>query len=304
MSARVISGSAVELFLDAGAELGEGPVWDDRAQELWWVDISAGRVHRCSPAGHDRVALQVGEDAGSVALTETDGTVVVAAGRDLVLLHPAGDTSHLVTVGDVVRTGVLNDCNCDPAGNLWVGVKTEAETEPIGCLRVVTPSLQVTTVLDALTIPNGIDWSPDGRWMYFADSPTLRVDAFPVQDERPGSPRLGPPTTLALAEPGQGIPDGLTVDSEGAVWVAYWDGWRACRYLPDGTLDTVVEVPVAKVTSCAFGGEDLRELYVTTAAYELSAAERTAQPAAGGIFRVRVEVPGLPARRFAASYTL
>ena len=294
MSAQVISGSDVELFLDAGAELGEGPVWDDRAQYLWWVDISAGRVHRCSPAGHDRVVLAAGQDTGSVALTETGATLVVAVGQDLVLLHPAGDTSHLVTVGDVVRTGVLNDCKCDPAGNLWAGVKTEAETEPIGCLRVVTPSLEVTTVLEALTIPNGTDWSPDGRWMYFADSPTLRVDAFPVQDGR-----LGPATTLATAEPGQGIPDGLTVDSEGAVWVAYWDGWRVCRYLPDGTLDAVVELPVAQVTSCTLGGADLRELYVTTAAYELSAAERRAQPAAGGIFRVRVDTPGLPARRFA-----
>jgi sugar lactone lactonase YvrE len=298
VSARVISGSGVELFLDARAELGEGPVWDDRGQELWWVDVSAGRAHRCSPAGHDRVALQAREAVGSVALTEADGAVVVATGRDLVLLHPSGDTSHLVTVGDVVRTGVLNDCKCDPAGNLWVDVSTEAEAEPIGCLRVVTPSFAVTTVLDGLTVPNGVDWSPDGRWMYFADSPTSCVDAFPVHDERPGPGRLGQPTTLASVEPGQGIPDGLTVDSEGAVWVAYWEGWRVSRYLPDGTLDAVVELPVAKVTSCTFGGQDLRELYVTTAAYELSPQERRAQPAAGGIFRVRVDTPGLPARRF------
>lgn len=294
MSARVIASPDVELFLDAGADIGEGPVWDDRGQELLWVDITGGRVHRCSQAGQDRVALEVQAAIGSVALTETDGTVVVAIGRDLVLLAPAGATSHLATVGDVVEGGVLNDSRCDPAGNLWIGVSTEAETEPIGCLRVVTPSLAVTTVLDGLTIPNGIDWSPDGRWMYFADSPTRRVDAFPFQGTRVGSP-----TALATVEPGQGIPDGLTVDSEGAVWVAYWDGWSVRRYLPDGTLDTVVQVPAAKVTSCTFGGPDLRDLYITTAAYQLSEPERKSQPAAGGIFRVRVDTPGVTARRFA-----
>jgi len=230
---------------------------------------------------------------GSIALTEDDGMVVVAAGQDLVLLSPTGDTSHLVAVGDVVDAGILNDCGCDPAGNLWVGVTTEGETEPIGCLRVVTPALEVRTALGGLTIPNGIDWSPDGRRMYFADSPTLRVDAFPFDDTR-----LGPSTTFASADPGTGIPDGLTVDSEGAVWVAYWDGWRIERRLPDGALDLVVELPVAKVTSCTFGGSDLRDLYITTAAYELSPEDQKAQPAAGGIFRVRVGVPGLPTRRF------
>jgi sugar lactone lactonase YvrE len=294
VSARVIARSDVELFLDAGAELGEGPVWDDRSQELWWVDITGGRVHRCSPAGHSRVVLDVNAAVGSVALAGGDGTVVVAVGRDLVLLYPTGETSHLVTVGDVVHGGVLNDSRCDLAGNLWVGVSTEAETEPIGCLRVVTPSLEVASILGGLTIPNGIDWSPDGRWMYFTDSPTLRVDAFPF-----AGTRLGSPTAFATVEPGHGIPDGLTVDSEGGVWVAYWDGWCVKRYLPDGSLDVVIELPVAKVTSCTFGGEDRRELYITSAAYGLSGEERKVQPAAGGIFRVRTDTRGLPTRRFA-----
>jgi sugar lactone lactonase YvrE len=293
VSTRVVTGPDVELFLDAGAELGEGPVWDDRGQHLWWVDIAHGQVHRCSSTGDDRVMVEMNAAVGSIALTEDDGTVVVATGRDLVLLRPAGDTSHLVTVGDVVDTGVLNDSACDPAGNLWVGVSTEGETEPIGCLRIVTPALEVTTVLEGLTIPNGIDWSPDGRWMYFADSPTLRVEAFPFENTR-----LGPATTLARADPGGGMPDGMTVDSEGGIWVAYWDGWRVERHQPDGTLDLIIELPVAQVTSCTFGGGDLQDLYVTTAAYSLSPEERKAQPAAGGIFRVRVDRLGLPARRF------
>src|SRR5258708_202812 len=253
MTRKVVAGSDVELFLDAGAELGEGPVWDDRSQQLWWVDIAQGRVHRCSPTGDDSVMAEMNSAAGSVALTDDLATVVVATGQDLVLLHPNGDTSHLVRVGDLVDRGILNDSGCDPAGNLWVGVSTEGETEPIGCLRVVTPALEVRTVLEGLTIPNGIDWSPDGRWMYFADSPTLRVDAFPFEDAR-----LGPSTTLARADPGRGIPDGLTVDSEGAVWVAYWDRWRVERRLPDRSLDVLLHLPVAQGPTRTSAGTALR----------------------------------------------
>lgn len=213
VGAKYFAGADVELFLDAGAELGEGPVWDDRCQVLWWVDIAGGRVHRCSPAGRDRVVMDVDVAVGSVALTESDDTVVVAAGRDLVLLHPTGNTSHLITVGDVVDRGVLNDCSCDPAGNLWVGVSTEEEIEPIGCLRAVTPALEVTTVLGGLIIPNGIDWSPDGRWMYFADSPDAARRCLPssrcaariTHDARSGRTRPGRPGRTHGRQRGRGL---------------------------------------------------------------------------------------------------
>jgi sugar lactone lactonase YvrE len=237
--------------------------------------------------------LDTGTAIGSVALT-TDGRVVASVDQDVALVTPDGGASVLVSVGDVVEGGVLNDCGCDPDGNLWVGVTTAEETEPIGCLRVVTPGLEVTTVLDGLTVPNGIDWSPDERLVYFVDSAARRVDVF---TSRPGA--LGEHAVLAAIESGDALPDGLTIDSEGGIWVALWDGWSVRRYLPDGTLDTVIEVPVAKVTSCAFGGDDLGELFITTAAVELTPADRAEQPLAGAIFSVRPGVAGRATRRFA-----
>ena len=297
MSATVITAADVEVFLAAGAILAEGPVWDDRRQQLWWVDITAGQVHRASPAAgglraRDEVVAELRCPVGSVAMTEDD-RLVVAAGQDLMTLHPDGSISQLVAIGRDVAGGVLNDCGCDPEGRLWVGVTTETESEPIGCLRTVSPALEVSTVLTGLTVPNGVDWSPDGRLMYFADSPSGHVQAFAFNGGR-----LGRPVPLTQDGAGQGLPDGLTVDSEGGIWVAYWDGWRVERRLPDGSLDMLVELPAAQVTSCAFGGPQLRDLFITTAAHGLGAAERASQPSAGSIFRVRPGVTGLPARRF------
>jgi sugar lactone lactonase YvrE len=290
---RVLRDQDVDVVLEAGAALGEGPVWDEVRQELWWVDISGHQLHCWSPASGDRVALDAGTAIGSVALT-ADGRVVAAVDQDLVLVTADGGMRVLVTVGDVVEGGVLNDCGCDPDGNLWVGVSTAAETEPIGCLRVVTPGLEVTTVLDGLTVPNGIDWSLDERLVYFVDSPARRVDVFA---SRPRA--LGERSVLAVIDSGDALPDGLTVDREGGIWVALWDGWSVRRYLPDGTLDVVVELPAAKVTSCAFGGDDLEDLFITTASLDLTTpADRAEQPLAGAIFRVRPGVAGRAARRF------
>jgi hypothetical protein len=180
----------------------------------------------------------------------------------------------------------------DPVGNLWVGASTEGETEPIGCLRIVTPALEVRTVLEGLTIPNGIDWSSDRRWLNFADSRSLRVEAFPFENAR-----LGPPTTLARVDPGQGIPDGLTVDSEGAVWVAYWDRWRVQRHLPDG--------PSTSSSSCPWPRSRAAPSAPVTCGISTSrqrptgSPRRTEGPARGRpVFRVRVDTPGLPTRRF------
>lgn len=291
---RVLRATHADVVVDAGAALGEGPLWDDARQVLWWIDMMGHQVHRWSPGSGDEVILDAGTVIGSVALT-ADGRLAVAVDRDLVVVDPDGGSASLVAVGDGVPGGVLNDSGCDPDGNLWIGVSTEEETEPVGCLRVVTPDLQVTTVLTGLTVPNGIDWSPDERLVYFVDSPARRIDVFPA-----GRKALGTRATLAVIET-DAMPDGLTVDREGGIWVALWDGWSVRRYLPDGSLDLVVELPAAKVTSCAFGGEDFRDLYITTASCDLTAAERAAQPLAGAVFRVRTEVAGSPARRFALS---
>jgi sugar lactone lactonase YvrE len=159
----------------------------------------------------------------------------------------------------------------------------------------VTPDLTATKVLSGLTVPNGIDWSLDGRTMYFADSSAHRIDAFQFDA---ASESLGERSTFASYEPRDGAPDGLTVDAEGCVWVALWGGWSVRRYRPDGRLDLVVEVPVERVSSCGFGGAGLRSLYVTTASPDGDADSRRAQPAAGGLFRYLAPAAGRPVRPF------
>jgi sugar lactone lactonase YvrE len=151
-------------------------------------------------------------------------------------------------------------------------------------------------VVEDVTISNGLGWSPDGTTMYYVDTPTLRVDRF---DFDPASGDISNRREFVTIREGGGRPDGLTVDSEGAVWVATWPGYGVHRYLPDGTLDAIIPLPVSNVSSCEFGGPDLLDLYITTAWELLSEEEHAAQPLAGSLFRTRVEVPGKPRVPFA-----
>jgi sugar lactone lactonase YvrE len=188
----------------------------------------------------------------------------------------------------------FNDGACDPQGRFWAGTMSlDGRTGSASLYRLDT-DLRVTRVLDGVSVSNGIGWSPDGATMYYVDTATDRIDAFDFDGVvgTPGRRR----TFVEL--PGPGSPDGLCVDADGAVWVALWGGWSVERYLPDGTRDAVVELPVAQVSSCAFGGPELEQLFITTAWDGLSAADREAQPLAGALFRVEPGVRGLPTTPF------
>jgi sugar lactone lactonase YvrE len=281
--------NAAELAADIRADLGEGPVWDDQNEQLVWVDMIAGRLHYYSPGSRSDHAVQLGRTLGSVVLDGHGGLVIAAQGG----LFRLGQQAKLELLLPLEASpgSFLNDSCCDPAGNLWVGTTTEAEVPGAGALYRVSPDLSVTRMLGDLTIPNGLDWSPDGTTMYFADSPTGRVEAFPFD---PVTSRLGKPVAFACFAPGEGVPDGLAVDAEGGVWVALWGGWSVRRFTSGGQLDLVVDVPVEHVTSCAFGGLALADLYITTA----SGAAHDSQAPAGGLFHFRAGQAGRPVRRF------
>jgi sugar lactone lactonase YvrE len=286
---------SVELVVDARAEVGEGPVWDDRYGRLLWVDITPGLLHSLDPRTGSTTVRPAGQSLGSVLVRDRGGLVLAL--RDG--LHAADATARrtepLLPIDAAHPLLSLNDSACDSAGRLWVGSVSDGEEPSSGRLYRVGPDLCVTPVLDGTTLANGIGWSPDERTMYFVDSTTLTVSAFDY-DVATGTPT----DRRALAETAEalGLPDGLAVDEEGFVWVAHWGGWCVRRYAPDGSLDRVVELPVAQVSSCGFGGDDLGDLYVTTAAYQLGPGELARQPAAGGLFRLRPGVKGLPAHRF------
>ncbi len=283
-----------EVAGGARAGLGEGPRWDAATQTLLWVDIPAKLVHRYDPATRTNTTQQVA-DVVSLALPRRRGGVVIGLPDGLHLLD--GERSPLIAAIESEQAGTrTNDGACDAAGRLWVGTMALDERSPLGALYRVDANLSVTTVLTGTTISNGLGWSPSGQDFYFIDSPTRRVDVFDFDPETGALENRRP---LAAVEVEGAVPDGMNVDAEGGVWVALHGGWGLNRYSPDGELVAEVRLPVAKITSCCFGGPELRDLYVTTRREGLSDAERAAQPLAGALLRLDVGVAGLPTHAFA-----
>ena len=283
-----------ELELDAKTELGEGPVWDPRAACLYFVDILRGHVHRYEPGTRSHSIYAVNQSVGAVALTET-GDLALAARDGFARLDLESGRLTMVAKIEADRPDLrMNDGNCDAAGRFWAGTMALDERSGAGALYRLSEDGRVETMLRPVTISNGLDWSDDARQMYFIDSPTQRVDVFDF-DLRDGA--ISNRRTFVQIPPDAGVPDGLTLDAEGFVWVSLWRGGAVHRYAPDGVLDCIVRLPVTHPTSCAFGGSDLRDLYITTAAIALSAQERTQQAGAGGLFRCRPGPAGRPAHR-------
>jgi sugar lactone lactonase YvrE len=188
----------------------------------------------------------------------------------------------------------FNEGKCDTSGRFWAGTMAYDETPGAGALYRLDPDGRASLMLIGVTISNGLAWSLDGRTMYYIDSPTRRIDAFSFTPETGEISDRRPVITI----PGElGVPDGMTIDAEGGLWVALWGGAAVHRYL-DGRLAEVIRLPVSQPTSCAFGGSDLDELYVTSAREGLSFEQREAQQLAGAVFRVRPGVRGLPAAVF------
>ena len=288
-----MAGLDVELVLHSDAVLGEGPVWDDRTGRLWWVDIVRGVAHRFDPATGRDDQFVVGHAVSAVFLTESEDPLLAVSDGIASLDTYTGDVERVVPIEPNDPLMRLNDAKVGPDGALWVGTMAVDERPGAGSLMRVDPDRSTTTLLANLTVPNGLDWPDDGGFV-FVDSPTRRIDRF---DVGPDGALLGRGLMADLASV-DGVPDGMTLDVEGHLWVGMWNGWCLVRVSPEGQIVTRVRVPVARVTSCTFGGPGLDELYITTAARDLSPTEKTAQPDAGSVFRYRPGVAGLPARRF------
>ncbi|MEU0722945.1 SMP-30/gluconolactonase/LRE family protein [Streptomyces sp. NPDC006140] len=276
-----------EVAVRAEAELGEGPTWDAAAGRLLWIDILGSRVHTYDPATGRRTTRRTEQHVGAVK-PRAGGGLVLNLRDGVGLLDPDGTFRWLHH--EPVPGRRANDAAIAPDGALWAGTMRYDEAPGGGTLSRVTGEGTVEVVLDDVAVSNGTGWSPDGRLMYYIDSPTRRVDVFDYADGRISGRR-----TLAVIEEDAGFPDGLTVDAEGCVWVALWQGSAVRRYTPGGELDRVIELPVPLVTACAFGGPDLTDLYVTTARTGL-----TEPPAlAGSLFVVPGAGKGLAQPAFA-----
>jgi sugar lactone lactonase YvrE len=275
-----------EQITDAVAYHGEGPVWSERWGGLRWVDMLAGDV--LSLRANGTVARRHVAAVAAALRPRRGGGAVIGVERGFALEDVHGG---LVQLGDLWDDeGIrMNEGGCDPDGRFYCGSMAYDKRPGAGAVYRLDRDRSVRVVLDDVTVSNGLDWSPDGKLAYYNDTETGGVDVFDYEREAGLSGRR-----RFVETPGR-RPDGLTVDSEGGVWVALSNAGCVQRYTPEGVLDAVVELPVTKVTACTFGGPRLEELFMTTSRENL---EPGSEPLAGALFRAIPGTSGLPAREF------
>lgn len=301
-----------KLAIDARDTIGEGPTWDAAKGRLLWLDNTVGLIHEAKSdgAGSYRESRRWNLDRpAGAAIPQAKGGLVVAGGVEIFLLSEAGDIAPFARLDADPNRIHVNDAKCDPQGRLWVGTLASDFTPALGALYRVDPDGTITTMLKQVTLSNGMDWSPDGATFYYIDSGARSVDAFDFDAARGAISRRRTIVTIAR---GEGVPDGMTVDREGCLWVAVPATGEVRRYAPDGALLTRVEISAPAVTSCAFGGADGKDLLITSAAVRLPdavlplvgftaemAEKAAAAPGAGGLFVCRPGATGRPATPFA-----
>jgi sugar lactone lactonase YvrE len=288
---------SAELVLDAQAELGEGAIWDADRRVLYWVDILGCQVHVYDPASDQDRAIDVRQYVGTVVRRRSGGLMLALhhgfANLDL-------ETGRVEVVADPEQHlpgNRFNDGKCDPAGRFWAGTLALDGAPEVASLYRLDADLSVHKMLDGVTCSNGIVWTLDNTTMYYIDTALRRVDAFDYDLE---TGAISGRRTAFEVPPEMGFPDGSTLDGEGMLWVALWQGGAVARWNPaTGQLLQTLAVPAPNVTSCAFGGPNLDRLYITTARNGLSKEALQQYPLGGGLFCADVEVRGLPACEFA-----
>jgi sugar lactone lactonase YvrE len=287
---------AVVAVHQANALTGEVPCWDARRETLWWVDIQGQRLLGLSPQSGRQQEHNLPSMPGLLAL-RGDGGLVVGLEDGLYPFDPAtgiGDRLVAVEANDA-RTRI-NDGSADATGRLWFGTMDKTGSgQPIGSLYCLSADRSLRTVRTGIGVPNAIAFSPDGRTFYFADTPTGTLEFC---DFDASTATLGPPRSF-VAYPAGERPDGICIDTEGAVWVAVVGGSRIERRLADGTLHTVIELPVSRPTMPMLGGADRRTLFVTSQRRFLTATQLASEPLAGDLIAVRTDVPGAMPRSVA-----
>jgi sugar lactone lactonase YvrE len=275
-----------------GDQHGECATWCERTRRLWWSDLFGVAVRCCDPAtGRTARHSLAGATLGSFALREQGGLLLALDNR-LVLFDPeSGDLGALAGPEDALDHRHFNDGRCDRQGRFWVGAMDANVTAPNGVVYRVDADHTVHRMFGDFKLPNAAAFSPDGRTYYFSDCRARLIWAFELD---PASGELGKRRVFADTASHPGQPDGSCVDADGCLWNAEFFGGRVVRFAPDGRLDRVIELPVARPTCCTFGGPDLDTLYVTTARRGLSEREQAEQPLAGCLLALRPGVRGLP----------
>lgn len=294
--------SAISQVVYSGrAELAEGPVW--HAGALWWVDIVSGTLNRLDPETGLNTSRATGGFLGAAVPCE-DGRWVLARRHECTLFDwETGRFSPLAVPSEgIAPRHRFNDGKCDPTGRFWAGTLSLDQAPGEAALFVVEAAGQIRRALNGLSLSNGLGWSPSGKDFFHIDTPTRIVSSYAFDG---ASGILGSRKPLIQFTEAEGFPDGMTVDAAGHLWVALWGGGAVVRV--NGVTGEIIErhpLPVKQVSSCTFGGADLRTLFITTAWEGMSMAQREAQPLAGSIFAFRTAVEGLPVTLFRNPRTL
>lgn len=283
----------VECAFESKDILGEGPVWSVDEQALYWVDIKRALLQRLTLKTGKHTTWKMPSDIGSYALRESGEAVVALRTGFAFFDFDSGDIEPIVDPEAHLPGNRFNDGKCDRQGRFWAGTMAETEDSPSAAFYRLDVDGSCHTMRTGVTVSNGLGWSPDNKIMYYTDSPTCNIYAY---DFDLASGAIHNERVFVHHE--DGFPDGLTVDAEGYVWGAKWDGWKVVRYAPNGTVDRVVDMPVQRPTSCMFGGPNLTQLFITSASIDLTEAELAQQPLAGSVFVVETGVKGLPEPKF------
>ncbi|MDR3354913.1 MAG: SMP-30/gluconolactonase/LRE family protein [Synergistaceae bacterium] len=285
-----------ELLFEAGDVVGEGPYWDSEKKILHWVDIGGKRVHSYDTVKKIDKPIETGDLTPAMTLTKSGRALVVLKNTIKIMDLDTGSGQTVFKMESLPDRVRFNDGKCDAAGRFWVGTMDIEETEKLGCLYRIDPGFSCKKILDGAVIANGMAWSADNRLMYFIDTPTREVWEFDF-DITFGE--ISNKRIVAVIPDGEGAPDGMTIDSEGMLWVAQFRGAKVSRWNPR-TRERIAEYPVPtyNITCCTFGGCDMDELFITSANVLMEGSTKDQQKLAGSLFKLKPGVKGLKPNRF------
>ena len=272
------------LIVDSRCQNAEGPLWHPLEKRLYWTDIPSGHLFCYSPATHTHEQIYTGEPVGGFTI-QADGSLLLFKARGVIERWSAGNTTTITELPKEQNTR-FNDAIVDPLGRVFCG--TMPTSERLGRLYRLNTDGSVDLILDELDIPNGMSFTPDQKQLYLTVSNERKIYRFDYDRE---SGNLSNQTELITTPQGEGVPDGLTVDAEGNLWSARWDGGHLFRYTPEGTQVLSIPLPAKKVTSVTFGGSDYTQMFITTAGGNNRSSEGAG---AGAIFQLDSSIQGMP----------
>ncbi|GGW27493.1 SMP-30/gluconolactonase/LRE family protein [Arenibacter certesii] len=276
---------SVEVVCDHISELGEGPIWDEARGLICWVDILNGHIHEWATENKTMNTINVGQMIGAMAVT-ADGNYVAAVHNGFVFIdRKTGTLNVIANPEEHLPENRFNDGKCDPAGRFWAGTMPLSEDKPSGSLYVLNKDRSIEKRENNVTISNGLAWDLKEKAFYYIDTPTLEVVQYNYEM---ATGAIADKRTIIRIPKEAGFPDGMTIDSEGMLWIAHWGGWQVTRWNPKtGKQLTSFKLPVSNITSCTFGGEKLNDLYITSARKGLNNEKLMQQPLAGSLFVIR-----------------